>query len=87
MERAMGPALQYVTRRLVELRVEFAEIIVDWRSTEHTDTLPLPLHPLEPLCLDDNAQALHKEDTTEDWQQQFLVNNNSTDADDATNGQ
>jgi hypothetical protein len=46
--------------------IQFSEVIVNRCGTEHTHTLALALHELEPLGLDNHAQALYKEDATKD---------------------
>ena len=56
-------------------------------SPEYTDTLALLLLDLEPRGLNDDAEALHEEDTAQDRQQQFLVDDHGTDTNDAADGQ
>ena len=87
MERTVRPAFQNVGAGLVELRIQTAESIVDGCSTEHADTLALTLFQLEPLRLNDHAETLDEEDATEDGQQQLLMDDDSTDADDASDGE
>ena len=87
MELPLRPAAQDVCRRGVELRVQSPEVVVDRCGTEHAHPLALLLHQLEPLRLDDDAEALDKEDATEQRQQQLLMDDDGAHTDDAANGQ
>ena len=73
MEGTMRPSFQDIRACLVELRIQATEGVVDRCGTEHTYALAFALLYLKPLCLDDNTQALNEEDTTENRQQQLLV--------------
>ena len=83
----MWPSFEDIGACGVELRVELAEIVVDRCCPEHPHALALAPLDFKPLGLNDDAEALHEEDTTEDGQQQFLVDDDGTDADDAADGQ
>ena len=87
MERTVRPAFQNVGAGLVELRIQTAESIVDGCSTEHAYTLALTLLQLEPLSLYDDAQTLNEEDATQQGKHQFLMDDDGTHSNDATNGQ
>jgi hypothetical protein len=86
MERTMRPAFKYVCTSGIELRVEFAESVVDWSGTEYSYSLALSFLYLKPLGLNDYAEALNKEDTTEDGEQYLLVDDNGAYSDDSANG-
>ena len=60
---------------------------MDRCCTEHTHSLAFALLYLEPLCLDNHTQAFYKEDATKDDQHQFLMDNDSANTNDTTNGQ
>ena len=60
---------------------------MDGRALEDAALLAAVLPELEVFHLKDDAEALQEEDATEDGQQQFLVDNNGQDGDDAANGQ
>ena len=83
MEGAMRPSFQNISTR----GVEPTERIVNWGSPEHANALALALLNLEPLGLDDDAEALDEEDATEDNQHQLLVDNQGTYTNDTANGQ
>ena len=83
----MGPSLQNISTGGIQLGVQFAEGIVYWRSTENPDALALSLLNLKPLRLKNDAQTFYEEDAAKDGEQQFLVYDDGTNTDDATNGQ
>ena len=87
MERTTRPALENIGAGGIELRVQTTECIVDRGCTEHTHTFTFSLLYLKPLGLDDDAQTLDEENATKQRQQQFLVNDDSTDTDDAADSQ
>ena len=60
---------------------------MDRSGTEYAYSLSLTLLNLEPLGLDNDAEALDEEDATKDDQHQLLVDNQGTYTDDATDGQ
>ena len=83
----MWPALQDITARSIQLGVELAEIIMDRCGTEHAHPLALLLLNLKPLSLYDHTNALHEEYATEYGQQQLLVDDDGTHANDTSDGQ
>ena len=87
MEWTMRPTFQDICTGCIELGVEFAEIVVNGCGTEHTDALASTFLNLEPLCLDDHAEALHEEDTAEDGQKEFFMDDDGAHTDDAADGQ
>ena len=60
---------------------------MDGCGAEHPHAPALALLNLEPLRLYDDAEALDEEDAAEDGQQQLLVDDDGTHADDAADGQ
>ena len=60
---------------------------MDWCGTEHTYALALTFLPFEPLGLDDDTQTLDEENATENWQQQFLMDDDCAYTDNAADRQ
>ena len=83
----MWPTFEDIGTGGIQLRVELAEIVMDRRCPEHTHALALALLDLKPLGLYDHAEAFDEEDTTEDGQQQLLVDDDGTDADNTADSQ
>ena len=64
MELTFRPFLEYVSARLVELRIKLAKIVVDGRGAENAYALALLLVVFEYLCLYDDAETFHEKDAT-----------------------
>lgn len=64
-----------------------AEMIVERCTFEYADTIAATLAELINLCLQDNGNTLHQENTAQDWNKQLLVDNHGTNADDTADSQ
>ena len=62
------------------------EMVVDRRALEHPEFLSLLVAVLGIHDLHDDREALHEEDSTEDWQEQLLVDDDRCDGDDTADG-
>ena len=72
---------------LLHLRHGGAEVVMDGGALEETLLHALLLAPLVVEALDDDREALHEEDTTEDGDEQLLADDDGTHGDDATDGE
>lgn len=87
MERSVGPSFEDIRTCRIKLGVQSAEGVMDRGGTEHPHTPSLSLLNLKPLCLYDDTEAFDKEDTAQDREQQFLMNDDGTDTNDTTDGE
>ena len=60
---------------------------MDRCGPENAYTLPLPFVIFEEECLDHHTQTLHKENPTEYRNEQFLMDNDSADANDSSDSE
>ena len=83
----MGPIVEQVAACLVELIVQFPEVVVNRGSPKYAHALILPLIIFKGLCLDDDAEAFYKEYAAKNGEQELFVNDDSTNTNNSANHQ
>ncbi len=87
MEGAVGPVAQHIAAVFWQLLFSLSESVVNRRGTEQSYGAALALGVFEVEALQNDTQALDKENAAENGEQQLLVDDDGTHADDAANGQ